>query len=207
MGKFKQLKATICCVLALVVTATHSPLVIAQSPLDIRAPIVELVPMAEADADAAQVFTVRAADNEYLRDVTLYHRRDGQIPYQTEPMKQIGSSVYYAATVETDPTDLRSIQYYIQARDASGNRTVDGFAFDPYSRLLNENTSIAAQQELNLNSTPNVITQDSTTTSSRIKWWHLALGVIAAGAIASSATSGSQNQSDQATLTINLTGL
>jgi len=200
----KSLKATICYLLVLVFTTTQTPLAFAQSAIDVQAPVIELVPMAEAEADDVQVFTVQAADNEILKDVILYYRRDGQRPYQQAPMKQIGSSGYYVANIKTNPTDLRGFQYYIQARDENGNRTVEGFAFDPYTRSLIENRSYAAQQVLTPSSAPIV---NATETTSRIKWWHLALGVLAAGAIASTVGSDDGNSRDLAPLTINLSGL
>ncbi len=209
MGKVKQFKAAFCCVLALIMSMKQSPLVFAQSSVDTHAPIIELVPMAEAEADDVQVFTVQAADDEILKDVILYYRRDGQLPYLPAPMNQIGSSGYYAATVETDRNDLRSIQYYIQARDESGNRTVEGFAFDPYIRSLNENNAYAAQQSLAIKSTPTVPATETAATASGIKWWHLALGVLAVGAIASSVggDGNGDNDNNLVPLTINLTGL
>jgi hypothetical protein len=202
----RKIKATICYLLVLVFTATHTPLALAQSTIDAQAPVVELVPMAEVEADDVQVFTVQAADDGILKDVILYYRRAGQLPYQQAPMKQIGSSQYYVANIETLPTDLRSFQYYIQARDESGNRTVDGYAFDPYTRTLVENSAYAAQA-LNLTSAPEVSEEASTATSSRIKWWHLALGVVAAGAIASTVGGDDGGQSDLAPITVNLSGL
>ena len=207
MSITKSLKATICYLLVLVFTTTQTPLALAQATVDVQAPVIELVPMAEAEADDVQVFTVQAADNEILKDVILYYRRDGQRPYQQAAMKQIGSSGYYVASIETDPTDLRGFQYYIQARDEIGNRTVEGFAFDPYTRSLIENSTYAVQQTLNPSPAPTVITTETTATTSRIKWWHLALGVLAAGAIASTVGNDDGNSRDLAPLTINLSGL
>lgn len=207
MRIIKRIKATICYLLVLVFTATHTPIALAQSAVDVQAPVIELAPMAEAEADDVQVFTVQAADNEALKDVILYYRRAGQLPYQQAPMNQIGSSQYYVANIDTDHTDLRDFQYYIQARDESGNRTVDGFAFDPYTRSLVENSAYAAQQALNLSAAPDVLVEQTSPTTSSIKWWHLALGVLAAGAIASTVGSDDGSQRDLAPLTVNLSGL
>ena len=103
---------------------------------DTEPPIIELEELAEVVADSSQVFTVQVAEDGELQDVTLFYRRIGQQPYNSTDMQQLASSEFYSATIVTDAEDLRPIEYYIQARDLSGNRTVKGFAFDPFIRSL-----------------------------------------------------------------------
>jgi len=192
-------------VLALAISPT-TPL-LAQSSPDTRSPVIELEALAESQADLAQVFTAQVADDRVLQDVILYHRRTGQQPFAKLIMEQIGDSGFFTASIETDPSDLRSIEYYVQARDEGGNRTVEGYAFDPYTRVIIPNEEVIASTVAAPEPTsPTVAT---TTSTGKIRWWHVALGVLAAGAVASAASGGSSSNDDDGTvpLTVTLTGL
>lgn len=105
--------------------------------VDTEAPVIEFDELETALAGRSQVFTVQIAEESELADATLYYRRSGEQGYEAIPLRPLGSSGFYSASITTDPKDLRTIEYYLQARDAAGNRTVSGFAFDPYSRSLN----------------------------------------------------------------------
>ena len=96
----------------------------AQLLVDVEAPIIELEALAETEADGSQVFSALVADDQQLKDVTLYHRRSGQQAFTRQDMEPLGDTGYYSATLTTDPSDLRAIEYYLQARDEGGNRTV-----------------------------------------------------------------------------------
>jgi len=192
-------------VLALAISPT-TPL-LAQSTPDTRSPVIELEALAESQADLAQVFTAQVADDRLLQDVILYHRRTGQQPFAKLIMEQIGDSGFFTASIETDPSDLRSIEYYVQARDEGGNRTVEGYAFDPYTRVIVANEEVIASTV----AAPTSTTAATTTSTGKIRWWHVALGVLAAGAVASAVSGGSSSSSndDDGTvpLTVTLTGL
>jgi len=182
-------------------------LALAQSSPDIRSPVIELNVQAESTASDEQVFTAQVIEDRLLRDVLLYPRRAGQQPFTPVKMAQVGISDNYSASLLTDPTDLRAIEYYIQARDEGGNRTVEGYAFDPYIRVL-----IQGEPVVNTVVAPtNVSTEPVTSTPrSNIRWWHIAAGVVVAGAIASLAggDSGEGSPTDNGTvpLTVNITG-
>lgn len=173
----------------------------AQSSPDTRSPLIELEAVAESQAEESQVFTAQVVDDRLLKDVLLYHRRTGQQAFTPTPMTVLGDSAYYTASINTDPEDLRSIEYYVQARDESGNRTVEGYAFDPYTRVLIENEALVLTAQAKPETTPAFNT-------SSIRWWHIAAGILVAGAIASAAKGGGSDSSDDATapLTFNLTG-
>lgn len=151
---------------------------------DTDSPVIELEPLEESTADRSQVFTALVADDGQLKDVTLYHRRAGQQAFFTAPMQPLGSSGYYSASIKTDPTDTRSIEYYLQARDESGNRTISGYAFDPYRRELAPQPMLIRPAV----ASPVVSTRHSKQAGSgshATRWWAVALSVLAVGALTS----------------------
>jgi len=115
---------------------THSVGVIAQGIPDIEAPLVELEFVEVAPADINQIFTVQAFDDIGLGDVSLHHRRTGENAFIKTIMTPVGDTGYFSVAIDTDPNDLRSFEYYAQALDLNGNRTVSGFAFDPFVREI-----------------------------------------------------------------------
>lgn len=169
-------------------------LALAQSSPDIRSPVIELNVLAESPADNTQVFTAQVIEDILLKDVFLYHRRAGKIPFTPVAMEQVGDSNNYSVTLDTDPTDLRSIEYYIQARDEGGNRTVEGFAFDPYTRVLIASET-AAKVEVAPTSTASepATTRATNTTKSKVRWWHIVAGIVVVGAAASLASGDSSD--------------
>jgi len=182
-------------------------LALAQSSPDIRSPVIELNVLAESPTDTTQVFTAQVIEDKLLKDVFLYHRRAGKIPFNPVAMEQVGDTNNYSVVLETDPTDLRAIEYYIQARDDAGNRTVEGFAFDPYTRVLIENDAVINAEVAPTNTT----TEPATTTTSAksgVRWWHIVAGIVVVGAVASLASgdeSGDPPANPANTVTVPLT--
>ncbi|ASJ70898.1 hypothetical protein IMCC3135_03925 [Granulosicoccus antarcticus IMCC3135] len=178
----------------------------ADAPLDTTPPIIELEELAEGTADRTQVFTAQIAEDNELQSVTLYYRRAGQLPYSPAPMESLGTTGYFSVSIPTDFNDVRTIEYYVQAQDESGNRTVSGYAFDPYQRLLAasaepiETTATATAQPAIADGT--VSTDDKPPLLKR-RWFQITLGVIAAGVIASAAQD-SEDDSEIVPLTFNV---
>ena len=163
----------------------------AQNAPDTRAPTIELEALERGVADRSQVFTVRASDERGLASVSLYHRREGRQPYTRSDMRALGESGYFTVAIPTDPEDLRAIEYYVQALDENGNRTVEGFAFEPFRRELDPATAPNApvgRAAREADAEP--IAEDG---RSRRRWWSVALGVIAVGAIATLARDGDED--------------
>jgi len=200
-----------CLAFVLMITQTVLNPVMAQNAPDVESPIIELEAVLEADAGDTQVFTALVADDKQLKDVTLYHRRSGRAPFERAAMSPLGTTGYYSVNLPTDPTDLRAIEYYIQARDQGGNRSVSGFAFDPYSRNINAST-VAAKPTVSTTpepiAQPTVASVDITTKpeadNSNRKWWGVAIAVVVLGALAASSGGDSGSDPDRAELTINL---
>jgi len=166
---------------ALVGALVLAPLHAQERPADTRAPIIEIESLGESTADATQTFTAQVADDRELAGVSLHHRRAGQQPFARVPMPALGANGYYGVSLTTDPDDLRPIEYYVQAIDETGNRTVNGFAFDPLVRTLLPRAGATAAP---------VPPDDAPIESSgRPRWWAVALGVLAVGALVSLAGS------------------
>jgi len=159
----------------------------AQGVPDATPPVIEHEGPERAAAASRQVFTAQVVDDRVLRDVTLYHRRDGELPYRASPMNALADSAFFSASIPTDPRDSRRIEYYLQARDTGGNRTVSGFAFDPWMREI-----VASAPAGGLS--PPAVTGPGETSApiaiGGVAWWKVALGVVAVGALAALAGGG-----------------
>lgn len=188
--------------LTLLVTGLNTASAIAQD-VDTFAPVIELEELAQGVADLSQVFTVQIAEDVSLKDATLYHRREGQLAFTPSLMAPLSNTGFFSVTIPTNPSDLRSIEYYIQARDEAGNRTVNGFAFDPYTRTLSESPlTISADPISNISSAEN---QPSTApVFYKRRWVQITLGILAVGAVASLASGDDGDDSTVVPLTINL---
>lgn len=160
----------------------------AQSP-DTTAPFIDIEELSDVVADRTQVFTVQVEEDNELQEVTLYHRRAGELPYTPAAMQPVGDTGYFSVSIPTDSEDLRTIEYYIKAGDVSGNRTVSGFAFDPYRRTLKE-----ASYPLQPSSSPGLAGETAppqsaaTTPLLQRRWVQITLGVLAVGVVASLAS-------------------
>lgn len=184
-------------ILTLVAVQSVLPIVHAQSTgestspgIDVDPPTIELEETPSGIAGESQVFTALVADNQALKDVKLYYRYSGQGPFTSLAMLPLSDTGYYTAKIPTSRSETRSIEYYLQARDQSGNRVVTGYAFDPLIRTL----SIEQPPKPTIGAAPVDTSTDNNqgSASSGIKWWHVALGVLAAGAIAAGLSGGDE---------------
>lgn len=195
-----QSSARIRSALLMLMLATATLSAVAQET-DTVAPIIELEELEDGVADRSQVFTVQIAENTGLEDATLYYRREGQLPFTPAPMQAVGNTGFYSVSIPTDYSDLRTIEYYVQARDTAGNRTVSGFAFDPYRRTLqpslaplqqpgspNETQSGSATRSPAGTPAPGVRQSRNSSPLLQRRWVQITLGVLAVGVIASLAT-------------------
>lgn len=154
-------------------------------PIDTIAPVIELEELDEAVADRTQVFTAQIAEDIQLHDATLYYRRTGQLPFTPAPMQALGSSGFFSVSIPTDASDLRSIEYYLQARDEAGNRSVSGFAFDPYIRTLLPAAEAETLQRADQTSPSPASKPDNGPSFFQRRWVQITLGVLAAGVVVS----------------------
>lgn len=175
------------CVLAALILSVSSailPVAHAQSAaVDYEPPLIEHDVIERVEAAGSQEFTASVVDDQSLADVTLYYRFAGEEEFRMLPMTQVAASAVYSASVESDINDVRSIEYYIQARDEAGNRVVKGFAFSPLVRLVGDGSD--AQQA--------AVVEPEPKSSSGRRWLYIGLGVLAVGAIAAAANSGGKD--------------
>ena len=203
-GFLKQL--SLVCAIALALPLMLINIAFAQTA-DTIGPVIELEELADAQADFTQVFTVLIAEDVKLKDATLYYRRSGQLPFTPAPMETLGDTGYFSVSIPTENTDLRTIEYYVQARDEAGNRTVSGFAFDPYERRLTASTKVADSTTNETVVAPADIPSDGNDNTPNVlsnRWVQIGLGVLAVGIVASLAGGGGDSDSTVVPLTFNL---
>lgn len=172
-------------VLSLLAILFYSGLAQAQDT-DTVPPLIEVEELTEGTADRSQVFTAQVTEDNNLAGVTLYYRRAGQLPFTPAPMEALGTTGYFSVSIPTDFSDTRTIEYYVQAQDEAGNRTVSGYAFDPYQRTLTASPDpLDASAAKPADAATSTSTADTSTPLLKRRWFQITLGVIAAGVIAS----------------------
>ena len=166
----------------------------AESLIDTTPPVIVLDELANGVADSSQVFTIQVNEETELQDVTLFYRRAGEQAYTSVPMSPLGTRGLYTVSLSTEPSDLLDIEYYVQARDAAGNRTVSGFAFDPYVRSLAPATlSTAPPAVVEEPIAPAPPSVQSTSFFKR-RWVQVTIGVVAVGVLAAALSSGDDDE-------------
>ena len=152
--------------------------------VDVEPPTIDLEVVNEGVLGETQVFSATVADNNELLSMTLHYRLGTEGSYQSVPMSAIAGTSIYTASVDTANASSSIIQYYMEARDTGGNRTVQGFAFDPFERtLVEESPAIVADSSTTV---PAVVPVTSQPMSNRKKILYGVLGVLIVGGIASS---------------------
>lgn len=123
------------CQLALPFWGSSSAL--AQSS-DTAPPQIDFRALEEGRRGDAQVFSATIKDDTAVKSVTLHYRFEPGEPYRSSPMEALGGTGIYTTSIGGADTDTAVIQYYIEARDEIGNRSIEGFPFDPLERRLLE---------------------------------------------------------------------
>lgn len=167
-----------------------APLSIWAQSIDVEPPSVDFQPVAEGVRGDSQVFTATVSDDVGVDSVVLHYRLDGDTLFETRLMQALGTTDIYTITIETNDAieAVMSIQYYIEAYDAAGNRTLEGFAFDPIERALVDQ-QVTIEQTIQETST-DTATSPSTGMSTGRKVLYGILGVVVVGALASSSSGG-----------------
>lgn len=155
--------------------------------IDVEPPLIEHDVIAEAEADIRQSFIATVVDDGELDSVLFYYRYAGETSFSRYAMMPISYSSTYIAQIPTDPDSYTAIEYYIQARDASGNRTVRGYTFSPLVRNIIPAASPVADAE---GSAATIQGAADTKTAATIpKALYILGGVLLLGLIASAAGS------------------
>lgn len=155
--------------------------------VDVEPPLIEHDVVPEAEADIRQTFVATVVDDQDLDSVQFYYRYAGESSFSRNVMTPVSFTSTYIAQIPTDPNSLKAIEYYIQARDASGNRTVRGYTFSPLVRNIVPAFVAEPVAQSVPDTTPAV---DETATESRFpRAVYVIGGVLLLGLIASAAGS------------------
>lgn len=152
---------------------------------DSEPPLIEHEVVSDGELGDSQSFMATVVDDEELQSVTLFHRRAGETVYASMTMNRLSASATWVARIATRSNDVRDIEYYIEARDESGNRTLRGFIFNPLVRRINPSNPPADNGPL-AKTTTSVDTRVGTSlpTRTRSKTVYYVLGVVGVAVIA-----------------------
>jgi hypothetical protein len=155
---------------------------------DAEPPNLGFEPTEQAARGAEQLFEVSATDNVDIESVVLFYRYSADAEYQQIAMARQASSNTYSVVLPAHDigADVEIIQYYIQASDLEGNRTLEGFAFDPLSRTLLDPSQLS--QETSQSDEGLIADFNRLSTGKKILYG--ALGVLTVGALIAASDSG-----------------
>jgi len=123
--------------LTMALFSANPTLVLAQAT-DVEPPVIEFEAIETGSAGDSQAFAATVVDNVFVQSVNLFYRFAEDTTYRSRLMNMLGASGIYTVTLDSleVPTDASFVQYYLEAVDSAGNRTLQGFAFDPLEREL-----------------------------------------------------------------------
>jgi len=136
--------------------------------------------LVEGVRDDTQVVSATITDNAGIASAVLHYRFNDDDSYLSVPMSRIASTDIYTVSIEPS-SGAALMQYYLETRDVSGNRTLEGFSFDPIERELLPANLVATGTEA----------PSSAPLSTRTKVIFGVLGVVIIGALAAAAGGGS----------------
>ena len=175
-------------------------------PLDFEPPRIGADASTEVFRDEPQVFTVTATDNAGVDSLVIYYRLGPDAEYLNGRMQRIGDTDLFSFTIpaESIPATVSVIQYYIEASDFEGNRTLEGFSFSPVERvLLDKPATVAGSDSQQSGESSSLLGSLSTTQ----KVVYGVVGLVIVGALVAVASdsggdSGSSNPTVPATIFI-----
>lgn len=143
-----------------------------------------------------QVFDAIVTDDGELQAVTLHYRIGREGPFRRTLMRPLGGGANWRAAVAL-PSGATELEYYIEAKDATGNRVWRGMAFAPLLRRVAATSpggpfapGQADRSERSGSATAQVPAHPDTRGSFSSIWWYVA-GALAIGALAAAAADGS----------------
>ena len=165
--------------------------------VDVDPPVIEFEAVSSGNAGDSQVFAATVADNAGVKSVSLYYRFAESAAFEKRPMTLLGSSGIYTITIAADeqPIDSTFVQYYIEAFDATGNRALQGFAFDPIERQLVTPEATTASQA-------SIEPIESTGISLNKKILYGVVGLLVVGVLASASDGGDGGSSAGVPVTV-----
>lgn len=194
--------------LALVVPGlVFSPVLVAQQSAfvaDFDPPVIDHnVPDSAATA-GPQAISASITDDNDVAAVILNYRLIGDAEYKQATMRSLGGSEVYMVTLPDYEATDPGIEYYIEARDGSGNTALKGFPISPLTLQIEQAPAPTyAQQEGPASAPAPVAVSEEGSSSSGKKWIWIGLGAAVLGGLALSAGGGGGGGgSDNVDLTI-----
>lgn len=158
------------------------------TPVDVDPPLIEHEVTPQAVADIRQTFVATVVDDGELDSVIFFYRFAGETDFTRYVMAPLSASSTYTAQIPTEPKTYKAIEYYIQARDLSGNRTVRGYTFSPLIReILPAGEAGSAGPQATVGG---VVVGDKKSTSGISKILYVVGGVLLLGLLAGVSSSG-----------------
>jgi len=169
------------------------------APRVIHEPIAEFTTAQEPHAIIAQV-----TDNIGIKSVALFYRRIGDIPYNRISMENLTGTEIYEAILPGETMIAPGIEYYIEAKDTSGNTLLRGFSFEPLAiTLVAPEADRLGNQALVQSEAVKGTTVEKDSGNDK-KWIYILLGALAVGVIAG-ASGGGGDDGDSSSASVSLT--
>lgn len=162
---------------------------------DINPPMIQLEAVADGVQGEVQVFSATVTDDNEIASMTLFYRLGSDAEYTSMPMTIVAGTDIYTASVDTVDSSNTVIQYYMEAKDLGGNRTVQGFAFDPFERTLSSDGASASSTQAAAIPAANTATGGDSSTVRKVVYGLLAVAVVG-GLVAASNKPSSGNATD-----------
>jgi hypothetical protein len=154
--------------------------------VDVDPPLIEHEVVSQVESDIRQTFVATVVDDGELNSVIFFYRFAGETNFTRYVMAPLSASSTFIAQIPTDPKIVTAIEYYIQARDLSGNRTVRGYTFNPLIReiVLPQKPTVISPQVV-----VGAEVGEKTQTTGLTKALYVVGGVLLLGLIAGAASS------------------
>ena len=193
--------------LALIVPGlVFSPVLVAQQSgfvADFDPPVIDHNAPDNAATAGPQAISASVTDDNDVAAVILNYRVIGDTEYKQATMRSLGGSEVYMVTLPTYETTEPGIEYYIEARDGSGNTALKGFPISPLTLQIEQAPAPTyAQQEGPVSAPAPVAVSEESSSSSGKKWIWIGLGAAVLGGLALSAGGGDTKGDDNVDLTI-----
>ncbi|MDO6460227.1 hypothetical protein Q4485_05930 [Granulosicoccaceae sp. 1_MG-2023] len=170
-----------------------SPVLLAQqSPFvaDFDPPVIDHQAPDGIQASGAQAITATVTDDVGVGSVMLKYRPIGTDNYKSVTMTLLGGSGVYMVTLPAAEAASPGIEYYIEARDVSGNTVLKGFPISPLKLSVAEPAAPLVQSGPSVVATPVAQSETEADSGSGRKWLWIGLGVLALGGLAAAAGGG-----------------
>lgn len=202
--KLSVLLMVLQCIVALPLQAQMSSQALSLPAEDIIAPkVVHQSTDRGVNPNGTYFFNADVTDDVGVQSVTLFYRVVGEPQYIAIPMGAFADGDY-SALLAPDAVKPPGIEYYLQAKDTSGNAVLVGAAFSPLKMDVAVKAVVPAAAAAQSSPKGGSVANDdidaafdssqkkdsSEGKSSSKKWWWIAAGVLAVGVIAASSGGG-----------------